>query len=1281
MDEDMTRNGKESSVEAIEGTEVPETPSVAAPAEGVSDAEAIVAEECEDAENSEARIEESEEGSPNTEESDAAKHKGKSVDRKKRYFFFGLLNFLCIFKVDYSVIAKDVAASAVEAAFNDRSVKKTFQEIIQNLETIKNATAPYQAGGENPEEGESGASQEVSTVEEIQEDVLEKLWSVSEQVREQSEQVRKKVKSDDEGPNLDSGEKKTGIKLFEKIFTARAYFRESVKYLIFLKLGDTELYRYDPYKKCIDQLFWLAFWHENRKKETTRSWKCNEIFRSLIEILFPESGKTLRASSLLESCGSFHEERKALIRFSKRAKKEFVFFLSAISKNGQEDSTEYKVAKKLAEAFREHNIKYFWWEDATDIKLSKKGKTIGEKLRPSTKIAAGLAFSSVFIGLAFDGAQKDPENAGKYKFSCFDNENFRYETDVFLSLMGGVLDGNSIEKADYAKGFTRGIVGEFNFKKYVPQRRHYSFFTYGDPTNYKEYKVNNTQIAYFDNSGNKRLNIVSPEKGGEERKIDSLAQQVYDKIIDLIARDEELRQLCGIKIQDPAKIKESLRYVFSEQREKEKGDSAIKELYLPYQPCQKVGRTAGNSSAAGKIDIPEDAEAIPSDYFFEYAVTDEYGFSAKEHFTFFPESYYDKNGEIRWRIKAVIKDWNYAFIEHYKREKKELGEQEQRELSLKYPLVKFKKASSYLLKEKGKDDEVDVVGYEKYKSKENNCAIRIWDEIDSEGSWSGIVGKIKLEQSFEDKPDQSKEDKLYYFNVIFAPKKIIHYRIENTPDNAHVLFDIDGDIGDIKDIEVKVASRDGQLARFSDDRIVFTGTIGGLVAKQRKDGFNSGKNYSLRPYGESEKYYIFLDDTIYTGKGASAHQKVDRAMSVRREKRCPFCGRYLTSDDKLRDNPRYCYPRMNGKFYCQHSFVHQYWSAEKGEDFIVEINDRNSIRLDEKNRLLLPNDIKKNRVMAVSIVGDTQSGKSTFISSLFRTGAEIPDLNQIGNKLYPYVGKTEFVGLESKEQSGSSVREVTGGLSKQMLLSYYNVRPYREFVAKTSNTPNKNPVIAQVPYIMRLDRLQGTSDGAYLSFFDAPGSVFIAGTRSQVMKKETDPTMLFLSDCIILLINATPEKQGNKQFGLEKATEILRIIIARMETSGTALADVPLAIVLCKFDEFARKFDHNSYVRIQSPAVKGNKFCGSLMQTYIDRCSVEIEALIRTANNSDEFMKSVEKFSNRKFFAVSSIGRKDSIVSDNEQGSNAEYRTVYYSEPKHIEHVLLWLMYKAGVIV
>ena len=1231
-------------------------------------------------------------------------HTADEVYGKTSNWLIGLLNFFIrkTYMIDHASFIKEAVDLGVGDAFEnyyngiDEGEEENRQSVI--LQKLQEIDVPDQ--GERKEEvkepDRGNPKEEVRQKKKLasMKYVLVKLWEATETAREVAEEARANAEQDRSDVEAEPRrEKKSLFGRWEEKLIARAYFRKGVEVLISRVLTECAIpYSSNPYTKCIDELYWLA---EKLKTDSTgestrvlNTPKADKTFQSLIEILFPKPGATLRAKSLMASCGSFKEEKKRLIEFSKRAKREFVFFISAISRKGDKEySTEYHVAKKLTEAFRARGIKYFWWEDAAETKLSKKGKTIGEKLRPSTKIAAGLAFSSAFIGLAFDGAEEVREEAGKYEFPCFDNENFKYEADVFLSLMGGGLDGNEIEKTKPAREFTREIVSEQNFKKYVPQTRWFTFFTYGAPLHYEKY-------ACFDNQNENRLNQVALKKGEDDVIV--LAQQVYDKIVDLIANNEKLRKLCGIKMQVPAKIMGSLRYVFSEQRESEKEDAAVRELYLPYKPCKRDDKT---TLATRKIDVPEDIDSIPSDYFFEYAVTDEYGNSAKEHFTFFPESYYDKNGELKWRVKAVIKDWNYAFVELYKSTEAvasaapvALDEQKRAELEKKYPLIAFRSAFSYLL---NRDEAVDRVDYEKYTSKSNNnhCAICIGSESLFGSAWNGIVGRIEMSTApLNDGADPPKGDKIYYFNVVFAPKKIVHYSIEKSRDGAHSVFRINSDISNIKNIRVRVTSHGKRLARFSSDSGVFVGSVGQLMAKQREGQFSSGQNYSLRPCDGFEKYYIFLDDTIYAERtGAGRRDRAEKAVPERL-KRCPFCGRYLTSDKKLSEHADYCYPivakKIGGRYYCQHNFVHQYWNASESEasKLIGEIEDLSSVQLKDENRLLLPSAIKKNKVVIVSVVGVTQSGKSTFLSSLFRTGAEIPDLQQIGNKLYPYVGNATFFGLKSKVVTSNSTNEVNGGLSKKMLASYYNVRPYRGFVSKTSNDPKKNPIIAQIPYVVQLDRIQGTSSGAYLSFFDAPGGVFLAGDGSQVMQGNSDPTMILRSDCIILLINATPQNGEDGGIGLGDAQSILNAIIKRREDAGNARrkdaenasSDIPLAIVLCKFDEFASKFDSNSYVRMQSPIATGNKYGGSRMQTYIDRCSDEVEAFICTAKDSGAFMECLEGFPNRKFFAVSSIGRNDSIVCDD---NGPEYRTVYYSEPKHVEHVLLWLMYKTGAIV
>lgn len=1085
-------------------------------------------------------------------------------------------------------------------------------------------------------------------------------------------------------------------------------------------------------------------------------------------------GATLRAKSLSASCDASAAEKRSLRKFSKRGEKEFVFFLSAVTNQPgtNQRTVEYQVAEKLTEAFKAKNIKYFWWKDAARLRLPGKNNSIGKDWLISTKIAAGLAFSSVFIGLAFDPdtVERNADGTCEYKYLLTgDDNNFKYETNTFISLMSGARNGKVIENTKYARAFTEGIVAKYNFKRLVPQKRYFTFFTTGKPKQYERYcvlqcsaekdgankkgkdteqsapqadpadvsegkffksrkkraKAGSEPLYYFhelDNEEGQRLFVKDDrEFSGQEDKIRALAQFVYDNVVELIVNDKKLQYLCGF--QQYNDDKELLRKVLKYTFQKETAPLHFRPFPYDTEKDAKIyGKILPEGERGGdpvRVDLPEDACAVPSDYHFEYAVRDEQGFSAKRHFTFFPESYCDQNGAIRWRIKAVIKDWNYAFIADERLRKEAFGIKDEEgefaipeEVLKSYPLIQYKDVSFGL-----GGNELQSIDYKEYsKAIVGNGTITVWDEnISKSHGFNDICGTLNF-------PGHGKPKKSYYFDIIFAPKRIVFYRIEPS-EEGKVSFVIKDKQKAVENICVKVAvasSADHQsYACLKDDQC----NICCLVKELEGQTFDSGFSYSLRPYSGYEKYYVFLEERE---EGKADGQNAKNAKPSLR--RCPLCGKFLTTDIKADDR---CYPFSEGggkgELFCQHNYVHAYWDSKAhnrneqnikkgqpqndngsqdgfGNIIKIELSKDNNAETKEnaidkekdaaqrefaiepipkadpgqKYRLTLPKGLAQDKVAVVSLLGLSKAGKSTFLSGLFRNGGEAPDCSQIGSKLSSFVKNVRFCGIDSEEPHNGAKAESNGGISWEMLKSAYNVKLYSDFVAPTSNIIGKRAVISHIPYMMQLNEIQGTSTNAYLSFFDTPGGLFFDDDTNSTPFKvgSRDLTMVYRSDCLVLLVNGAPKSED--AIDLEKSMSILNAILEKLSEKEREeyTRKTALAVLLCKFDELAENFDANSYVRSSPPIMRSRNFGGSSIHYYIDRCSEEIENYIKRKNSQSDFFNSVNRFSNRKYFAVSSIGRSDSIIS-----TGNGYKTAFFSQPKNIENVLLWIMYKTGIII
>ena len=167
----------------------------------------------------------------------------------------------------------------------------------------------------------------------------------------------------------------------------------------------------------------------------------------------------------------------------KKAKDRFYVFLSAKTENKDGTKTlEYKLACELNEFLQNLGIGCFWWEDVED--------QIDGINEFSDKIAFGLAFSSIFVGLAFDTVTK--QSNGKYVYNSLlasgekdssyqDTPNyFEYESSTFRQLMSNKDNNN---ESFINGGRDDKLLEKEEFEEYVPKSRKMFFFTYGAPVN------------------------------------------------------------------------------------------------------------------------------------------------------------------------------------------------------------------------------------------------------------------------------------------------------------------------------------------------------------------------------------------------------------------------------------------------------------------------------------------------------------------------------------------------------------------------------------------------------------------------------------------------------------------------------------------------------------------------------------------------------------------------------------------------------------------------------
>ncbi|MGN1103313.1 MAG: hypothetical protein ACI4QI_00405, partial [Candidatus Coproplasma sp.] len=274
---------------------------------------------------------------------------------------------------------------------------------------------------------------------------------------------------------------------------------------------------------------------------------------------------------------------------------------------------------------------------------------------------------------------------------------------------------------------------------------------------------------------------------------------------------------------------------------------------------------------------------------------------------------------------------------------------------------------------------------------------------------------------------------------------------------------------------------------------------------------------------------------------------------------------------------------------------------------------------------------------------------------------------------------TEVDNVQEFTQNSSDIP--LGGMSGKIIRDRYNRTVFKQFVAPTSNHEAFPIITAHIPLVLHIPSVQMKDSHTYLSFFDTAGGLFKKGLYSEA----EDCTMIYRSDCIILLLNAGENSTQNADgLGCAAANEILKTIIQRRPKKLKNMQDsVALAIVVNKFDKIAGEFDENSHVRCSPPFADENRFKDSARHDYINQCSEEVEEYIKKKDpeGGEALLKTIKDspngFVHHKFFAVSSVGRSDSIL----HPKDGETKMLFKSQSSHMEDVLLWLMYKTGIIL
>ncbi len=921
----------------------------------------------------------------------------------------------------------------------------------------------------------------------------------------------------------------------------------------------------------------------------------------------------------------FGNQNKDIKTFAKIAKKEFFVFLSATSNKDKKPTLEYKVARLLCKKLKRKNIGVFWWEED---KIRKKGWKI------STTINMGLAFSSIFIGLAFDVIHKKSNNT--YVYDCLLDDNdadkkinrnqpnfFKSEMEKFKKLK----DDLDTSERSYTKTAVGGIIDESDFSSLVPKTRTMHFFTYGQPDSNdydKKYQVLNGENILKDISCIRNENA----KISDKKLVKIIVKEIL-KRLNIKSLQQEYNKICQEK----------------ETVLQKKVSSETEALFEPFDPIktksQEKSMTDSFLVGDSRSELKEDSESLPSDFYYKYAVIDENGKNAKNHFIIFPEKKYIR-GKIYWDLKLVIRDWtkipeysdnNYAPLREY---------------------IKVK----YLKGDSDQDKFDNLTWYEKSDYQNAGYTYTLEKDIGFKApeTFFGNIFFSNLDGT---------EQKVYFLYYYFSPKKIAYY----TFNGQRVSFINKRhfnkmELTSLKDnLYISINNIDEGIQCLKSNKKEYI-ELHNLTVRDDKE---INARLALKSSSSLKKYYLLLKKDKFE----------EKKLSKQKYRKCIFCGRWIVTDKKLINDKRYCYQH---KRKCQYNYIYDAITGINNDEFTYgQLWNTYQANIDQNppiaiNKIKVP---EYNKGVVISLLGASGTGKTTFIARMLNVmkdkddkKATSKDLDNIKYALEPFFSKVDL-----------DYEIVPDGLTWDESITRHNIEnKYTLDAEGTNNSTSSNHVISHIPFLFKLVK-KGRRCPNYLSFFDVAGAACYGTEKEKLfINKNSDYIMAFKSDCILLFLDTKIDKESKTlKLDLKSSKWILEKLLEKFYSDKENLQQYSLpslAIVLCKFDKFVRNFDANSYVRATPPAIVGSNFMKSKRYEYIQMCSKEIESYIGFGDgvNGKEFIKKVnDNFSNYCYFGISSIGRSDSFLSN-------EARSIYKTNPTNIENILLWIMSNEHII-
>lgn len=499
----------------------------------------------------------------------------------------------------------------------------------------------------------------------------------------------------------------------------------------------------------------------------------------------------------------------------------------------------------------------------------------------------------------------------------------------------------------------------------------------------------------------------------------------------------------------------------------------------------------------------------------------------------------------------------------------------------------------------------------------------------------------------------------FFFIVNFSFKTKIKYSITQVGTKLNINFECKQRPRNIK---VRVTYAEGRIPCLENDKGSYLETVD---LKFDRDKFSYSKELGSRfaantvfsvalDGDEATKYYMLhceRNDTVRMSKIKPKNHAVVYT--------CPFCHQKI--DSKTYGNARYRRGGISCTYLAQHTPIPTVLDSDgnKMRNCLFCANDLEadgSGSFSDGYYRLIPQDFMKHDSYKVAFLGSARAGKTTFVSRFFDlTGDDMKSqmnmtmihnaLAEIGVSAHPaHIQNLEWVDdmlYQYDLSNWMSDKEYYTNRSIDLLNGKYPG-------ATTTGEAGfgRNPFIAEV------------NKDVYVSFYDVAGED--AETKEMVSAIAGGENEYIGVFCVV---SGTTNFDGN-------AAVFDNLLHSRIHR------DSPIAVIVTKFDTLKDHFDSSCHCK-RTDYIDGTKFYqGSNLQHEIDYSSEEIKSYLMRYRLYHDLSS---KFSNVKFFGVSSFNFKDSIHKDDERLEDQGH-VRFGCSASRMELPFIWMLNQFGVI-